>query len=45
MKRLSIRGGEFTVIDGDEQNTIGDVVNVIIVNVLSYFLGVDGHEV
>jgi len=32
VKRLSIRGGVFTDVDGGEQTTIGDAVNVIIVN-------------
>ena len=44
MKRLSIRGGEFTVIDGDEQNTIGDVVNVIIVNAAPVSRSFFGNE-
>ena len=32
MRRLSIRGGEFTTIDDGEQTVIGDTVNVIIIN-------------
>jgi len=44
MKRLSIRGGEFTVIDGDEQNAIGDVVNVIIVNAAPVSRSYFGNE-
>ena len=32
MRRLSIRGGQFTDVGGEEQNLIGDSVNVVIVN-------------
>ena len=44
MKRLSIRGGEFTVIDDGEQTVIGDVVNVIIVNAAPVSRSFFGNE-
>lgn len=44
MKRLSIRGGQFTTIDDGEQNVIGDVVNVIIVNAAPVSRSFFGNE-
>ena len=44
MKRLSIRGGTFTTIDGGEQTVIGDVVNVIIVNAAPVSRSFFGNE-
>ena len=44
MKRLSIRGGQFTAIDDGEQNIIGEAVNVIIVNAAPVSRSFFGNE-
>ena len=44
MKRLSIRGGQFTAIDDGEQNVIGEAVNVIIVNAAPVSRSFFGNE-
>ena len=44
MKRLSIRGGQFTDVDDGKQTLIGDAVNVIIVNAAPVSRSFFGNE-